>query len=602
MIRGPIIVASKEKMKPTHRTLLTLLSAALSVAFSMPTQAAADGARASKLRAPAAREAKRGPPVAAEPLPGDALYQELSGQVVYQVLLAEVALQRGDAEFASKAYADLALRTRDPKVLERTIEVAGYARRMDLAVEAARLWIEVEPSSVRAQQMLTGALVMSNQLDDLAPHLIRMLELDKEALGANLLGINRMLARVPDRKAVFRLVDKVCAPFFGIAEAHYAIAVAASSAGEPARALAEVRRTLELRPDWEMAGLLEAQLLARDSMVDAIAMLEHFVERNPNARDAELHLARALVSEKRYVDAKRHFDRLLGEYPNNPDIVYPVAILALQQNDMALAEAQLKHLLTLEFPGKSAAYFYLGQIAEDSKRDQEAAGYYSQVGAGEHYLSAQIRSAYLLVSQGKFDAARQQLRDAKVKTEPERVQLILAEAQLLREAKKTQEAFDLLDRALSQQPEQPDLLYETALLAEKLGRVEMLETHLRKLIVLKPDSAQAFNALGYSYADRNQRLPEARELIEKALKLSPGDPFILDSMGWVLYRQGDFPGALAQLERAYAQRPDPEIAAHLGEVLWMLGRQDEAQRIWREAQKQHPGSEELAGAVKKFSP
>jgi tetratricopeptide (TPR) repeat protein len=599
--RRLIIEASKEKMKHNHRTLLTLLATALAVAFSTPVLAA-DEALASKPRPPAARETKRTPPNVNELRPGDAQYQEVTGQVVYQVLLAEFALQRGNADLASKAYADLALRTRDPKVLERTVEVAGYARRMDLALEAARLWLEVEPTSTRAQQMLTGALIMSNKLDDLAPHLVRMLELDKAALGANLLGLSRMLAKNPDRQAAFRLVDKVCAPFFGVAEAHYAIATAASSAGEPARAIAEARRALELRPDWEMAGLLEAQLLARDSTGEAISALQRFVERNPNARDAELHLARALVGEKRYAEAKRHFDHLLREYPDSPEIVYPVAILALQQGDTALAEVQLKHLLTLEFPDKSVAYFYLAQIADDSKRGQEAVGYYSQVGAGEHYLPAQVRSAHLLAAQGKLDAARLQLRNAKVKTELERVQLTIAEAQLLREAKQAQEAFNLLDGALSRQPEQPDLLYESALLAEKLGRTETLETNLRKLIALKPDSAQAYNALGYSFAEHNQRLPEARELIEKALKLSPDDPFILDSMGWVLYRQGDFPGALTQLERAFAQRPDPEIAAHLGEVLWMLGRKDDARRIWRDAQKANPANEELAEAVKKFVP
>jgi Flp pilus assembly protein TadD len=179
---------------------------------------------------------------------------------------------------------------------------------------------------------------------------------------------------------------------------------------------------------------------------------------------------------------------------------------------------------------------------------------------------------------------------------------MIAEAQLLREAKRTQEAFNLLDTALSKQPEQTDLLYESALLAEKLGRMETLETYLRKLIVLKPDSAQAYNALGYSYADRNLRLPEARELIEKALKLAPDDPFILDSMGWILYRQGDLQGALVYLERAFAKRPDPEIAAHMGEVLWVLGRKDDARRAWREAQKKYPGNEELAAVVKKFAP
>jgi Flp pilus assembly protein TadD len=159
----------------------------------------------------------------------------------------------------------------------------------------------------------------------------------------------------------------------------------------------------------------------------------------------------------------------------------------------------------------------------------------------------------------------------------------------------------LLERALSTQPEQPDLLYESALLAEKLGRVELLESRLRKLIELQPENAQAYNALGYSYADRNMRLPEARQLIEKALQLAPDDPFILDSMGWVLFREGDHAGALLLLQKAYGQRSDPEIAAHIGEVLWTLGRQDEARRTLREAQKKYPANEALTAAVKKFA-
>jgi Flp pilus assembly protein TadD len=183
-----------------------------------------------------------------------------------------------------------------------------------------------------------------------------------------------------------------------------------------------------------------------------------------------------------------------------------------------------------------------------------------------------------------------------------RVQLSITEATLLRDAKQTEAALALLDQELSTQPEQPELLYESALLAEKLGRVEIMESRLRKLIELQPENAQAYNALGYSYADRNLRLPEARQLVEKALQLSPNDPFILDSMAWVLYRQGDHEGALALLQRALALRPDPEIAAHTGEVLWMLGRKEEAQRTLREAHKRDPANEVLNEAIRKFSP
>lgn len=574
-------------MKHRHRTLFTIaLAAVLALAFNAPLQAA-DAASAGKPR---------------ELQSDDKQAQELNGRVVYQVLLAEIALQRGNNELASNAYVNLAVRTRDPKVLERAVEVASYARRFDLALDAARLWLEVEPLSLRAQQMLTSVLLISNRFDELAPHLIRMLELDKAALGVNLLGLNRILARNPDRVANFRLIDKVCTPFFGVAEAHYAVAIAANMAEERSRALAEAHRALELRPSWEAAALLEAQLLTHDSASAAIVSLTRFLERNPNANDAELYLARALIGDKQYIAAKQHFEHLLQTYPDNPEIVYSVAILALQQNDIALAEMQLKRLLTLDFSDKNVAYFYLGQIADDSKHKDDAIAYYVRVGAGEHYLPAQIRSAQLLAEQGKLAEALSLIHAVQAKTPQKNVQLTITEAQLMREANQTQAAFDLLGQALSQQPSQPELLYESALLAEKLGRTEVLENYLRKLIELKPDNAQAYNALGYSFADRNLRLPEARELIEKALQLSPNDPFILDSLGWVLYRQGDLSGALGQLERAYAQRPDPEIAAHLGEVLWALGRRDDARLTLRNAQQKYPANEVLADAVKRFSP
>jgi tetratricopeptide (TPR) repeat protein len=582
-------------MKPIKTTLLC---AALALAFGLPALAEGEELAAKKPRA-TTRESRAAKPEAA---PDAKDYSELSGQVVYQVLLAEMALQRGKTEFASQAYADLAVRTRDPAILQRAIEVAGHARRLDLVLELARLWVEVEPDSQRAQQVLIGVLVMSNQLDGLAPQLIRMLEADKEALPANLLALNRMFARSPDRQAVLRLISQVCKPFFGLAEAHYAVAVAASAADQQEQALAEARQALEQRPDWEAAALLEAQILGKKSPAEAIKSLQGFLKRNPGARDAQLQLARLLVAEKRYSEARRLFEELLLAYPNNPDVVFPVAILALQENDTALAEKQLKHLVTLDFQQKSAPYYYLGQIAEEGKRSDDALAYYQQVGPGEYYLPAQVRSAAIRSRSGNLDEARKQLRAAADKSPELGVQLSIAEAALLRDAKQTEAALELLEQELGKQPEQPELLYESALLAEKLGRVELMESRLRKLIELQPDSAQAYNALGYSYADRNVRLPEARQLIEKALQLAPNDPFILDSMGWVLYRQGDLEGALGYLQRAHSQRADPEIAAHIGEVLWMLGRKEEARLTLREAQKKDPSNEVLTEAIKRFAP
>ncbi|WP_374681631.1 tetratricopeptide repeat protein [Accumulibacter sp.] len=591
-------------MKPI---ISTLLCVSLSLALGMPAQAANEAAPAEQNKATKQNKAgKRAPksalPPALAPHPEATDNSELTGQIVYQVLLAEVALQRGRSEFASQAYADLAVRTRDPGILERAIEVAGYARRFDRVLELARLWVQIEPDSKRAQQVLVGVLVLTNQLAGLAPQLINMLEADQPALPGNLLALNRMFARSPDRKAVLQLITQIGSHFPDLPEAHYAIAVAASSAGENERALAEVRQAMALRPDWQIGAMLEAQLLTRQSPAEGIASLQSFVDRNPEARDAQLHLARALVGEKRYAEAKRIFEQLLQAYPNNPDVVFPVAILALQEDDTKLAEEQLKHLITLDFPDKSAPFYYLGQIAEEGRRGDQALAYYQHVGPGEHYLPAQIRSAAILARQGKLDEARSQLHAAAAREPQMRVQMLIAEATLLRDAKQTAAALALLEHELGEQTDQPELLYESALLAERLGRLEVMESRLRRLIALQPESAQAYNALGYSYADRNTRLAEARQLIETALKLAPNDPFILDSMGWVLFRQGDLNGALSHLERAYAQRPDAEIAAHIGEVLWVLERRDEALRTWNEALKRHPDSEEIKEVLQRFAP
>ena len=575
----------------------TLLLAALTALFSQQTLAADEVTPAKKR--PPAKEAKR--PVASNPKSASEQLIDQSGQQVFQVLVAEMALQLGDTNLATKAYSDLSLRTRDPRVLERTVEIAGYARRFDIALEAAKLWLDVEPDSVRAQQMLTSMLIMSNRMDELAPTLIRMLEMDRAALGANLLGLNRMFARNEDRVAVFNLIEKVCRPFFGVPEAHYAVAIAASSAAMHERAQAEVNRALELRPEWEMAALLQAQIAARTSAAQAIAYLQAFVDRNPMARDAHLQLARALVGEKRYDEARQHFNQLLKGFPDNPDVVYPVALLALQQNDLAVAETQFNHLLTLDIPDKSIAYYYLAQIAEEKGKLDEALGLYAKVESGDQMVQARMRSAQILAGQGKLDEARKLLSEASTGSEEQSIQFAIAEAALLRKAKQPQAAFDLLDARLENLPDNAELLYETALLAERLDQLEIMERRLRRLIELQPEHGQAYNALGYSFADRGIRLPEARELIDKALALMPNDTFILDSLGWVQYRQGDLAGALATLERAYGMRDDPEIGAHLGEVLWAIGRKDDAQKLLRAAQKKHPDNEPLADAVKKFA-
>ncbi len=574
---------------------LAVLVAALAANGALAADAAP--APVAKSRAAKAERAPRAPaavPTSAAELP--------AGQVAYQVLLAEIALRRGYGDLALSVYAELALRSRDPQVLARAIEVAGFARRMDLANELAQLWVGTEPESVPARQTLVGVLIVLNRLDDLAPHLSKLLEQDKDNLGDNLSRLNRMLFRQPDKSAVLRLVQRVTQPYQGVAEAHFAVAQAALAAGDRPLAQESVRRAQELRPEWEMPVLLEAQIVSAEAPAKVVPLLERYLSRHPNAKDVRLHLARAYVGDKRFSDASAEFRRLLRDFPNSVEVVYPVAILALQQNDLDTAETQLKHLLELEFGDRNLVNYYLGQVMEARKNEAAAIDYYGQVGLSEPFLNARNRQALLLARAGKLDEARQVLQQTATMHPTERVALGQSEAQLLRDAKRYAEALEVLERLLKSNPGNAELLYDSALVADRLDKVALVEERLRQVIALQPENAHAYNALGYTFAERNMRLDEARELVARALALLPDDAFIIDSMGWVLYRQGDLAGALIQLQKAYGLRQDPEIAAHMGEVLWGLGRQDEARRVLREAARKDPDNEALAAAVKKFQP
>ena len=583
--------------------LTKLICAVLALALAGPIHAA--GEEASK-------EPAKDPAKAPERVPAKApakkrtaaqnAGEDLLARTVFQSLVGELALQRGDTNLGVSAWADLARRTRDPAVIARAVEVAAAARQYELALDLARLWLQVEPASTRARQTESSLLLLANRIDDLAPQLAGLLEQDKANAPGNLMHLNRMLSRHTDKKAVQRLVDRVATPYGDLPEAHFAMGLAAANADDLMRAQGEFKKALDQRPDWEAAELAYAQLLARASAANAIDSLNEFLARKPDAREARLTLARLLISESRYGDARAQFDRLLKDSPDSPEIIFPVAMLALQSGDAATGRAQLEKLLNSDFPDKSSVHFFLGQLDEEQKKPDLALEHFRQVTAGDQYVPARSRAARILLQQGQVEQARAMLQAARCSSTAENTQLILAEAQLLREAGRGDESYAFLEVELAKQPDNPELLYETALAAERQDKPQILEKHLRHLLKLKPDHAHALNALGYSLAERNVRLEEAQKLLGRALVLAPEDPFIMDSMGWLLYRQGKLPEALRTLETAYGIKADPEIAAHLGEVLWTSGRKDEAMRFLNNAAKQFPDSEIVAGALKKFQP
>lgn len=580
------------------RSAALLACFALAACAQPPQKPAAAPEPAAAAKPPLPKVVTRAPQQREAPLPA----VELSEAILFKLTLAEIAAQRGQPHVAVPAFLEVARETRDPRVARRATEIAWNARFLPAALEAATLWLQADPESTRARQTVIALLVNQSRLDDALPHLEKSLSSDPDNAGQNFLQLYSLLSGHKDKAAIQRLVGSLASRYPQVPEASLALAQAAWNADDVATALKSSREALKLRPGWELAALFQAQALQRGSVDDALAFLGDFINAHPGARDARLNYARLLVRAQRYPEARKQFEVLLGEAPNNAEIAMAVATLSMQAKDYAAADVQLRRALEIGAKDPDMVRMYLGQVNEELKRVDEALKWYSSITHGAQYIPAQARYAGVLAKQGRLEDARRHLRGISAGDARQRAQLTLAEAGLLREAQAYQEAFDFLAEAVARTPDSVDLLYDHAMAAEKVNRLDVLEANLRRVIEMQPDHAHAYNALGYTLADRNQRLPEARTLIETAHKLAPNDPFILDSLGWVLFRQGENEAALGHLRRAYEMRPDGEIAAHLGEVLWVLGRQAEAQKVWAEALRGQPGNEVLQGTIKRLSP
>ncbi len=536
---------------------------------------------------------------APQPAPGPA--QELTAETLYQFLLAEIAGARGELGLSVQAYLEVAKRTRDPRIARRAAEIALYARNIEGATQAARIWLEAEPESEEARRLLAGMLASNdNRLGDIQSHLARVLADNPERIGEHLMELNRALQRISDKDAIVRIVNRLTEPYLQHPEAHFARAQAAAVAEDPLEGLAAIDGALALHPDWEPAVLLKTQLLQQaNSGREALRLIDAFLGQRPDSRNARLTRARLLVAQQQFEEARSEFRTLLDGAPDDRDLNYAVALLSAQLNDLDDAERLFTAALEAGHPDASAIRLNLAQIAERRNDIDAALAHYAAIGGSEHALQARVRAAQLLARNGRLDEARAQLREPDADTET-RKRLILAETQLLRDNGAPEAAFALLDEALLEHVDDHDLLYESAMVAERLDRIDVMEGRLRKLIALDPEHAHAYNALGYTLADRGLRLEEAEALILRALQLMPDDPFILDSLGWVLFRRGDNEEALEHLERAYAIRADPEIAAHLGEVLWALERHHEANAIWDDALAEHPDHRPLQDTIRRL--
>jgi Flp pilus assembly protein TadD len=524
----------------------------------------------------------------------------LTNQILYQYLVAEIAGQRGDLKLASEAYLDLAKQTRDPRIAKRATEVAVYAQQSQAAESASKLWLDLDPESAHARQAAAAILLNGGKLDDAKPYLQQLLKANAANAGAEFIRMSALLDKQSDKAAVYGLLQELAQDYPNVPEAQLVLAQAAARANQFDAALQALDKTDKLKASWEPAAMLRMEILGRDGRPEGALFAQEFLKQNPDARELRLAYARMLLKQGQFVASREQFQLLAKAVPSSAEMQVAIGLISLQLGEMDVAQVAFKSAMDLNYADSSLLRLYLGQIAEAKNKLDEAKTWYASVPVGESYITAQSRYAGIIAKQQGVAKARAYLQQVKVSNEAERIQLIQAEVDLLRNAKDVAGVYALLTKALAAHPGSTDLLYDHAMAAEQVGQLDVVEKDLRQLLKLQPNHVQALNALGYTWADHNVRLAEALTLLQQALKLSPNDPFVLDSMGWLQYRLGNFKDAVDYLQRAYSQRRDPEIAAHLGEVMWAQGQHDAARQVWQDSLKEAPENTSLLAVMAKY--
>ncbi len=551
------------------------------------------------------------PAAATPPAPPAPQNSALDDRLFFQLLMGELALTQGDFGTAYTWLVDAARRTRDDGLFRRSIDVAIQARNGDQALQAARAWRLARPDNLEPLRLQVQLLMGTGRAAEVTEPLRSLLEQTPLGERAGLISaLPRFLQRAGDAAGVARLMDEVLQPHRDRPETAVATRVAQgrawAEAKDSTRALALAREAQALELAAPGPALLAMELMRERPEAEAL------VQAHLAAPGAEPALrqayARVLTSQQRYADAIGQLEQAVKAQPQEAGPYLTLGALHLELKHAAEGEAALKRFVELATPpaGQPAAgedgqpddrleqaWLMLAQAAEMRGDFKAAEAWLARIADPDRALDVQTRRATILAREGRVREARALIRALPERDADEARAKLSAEAGMLREVKRWKEAYEVLGQAVQRFADDTELLYEQAMMAEKLDRAAEMERLLRRVIALKPDNAHAHNALGYSLADRGQRLPEARALIARALELAPGDPFITDSLGWVEFRLGNKDEALRLLRQAYAARPDTEIGAHLGEVLWALGQRDEARRIWRESKGRDAANEVL---------
>jgi tetratricopeptide (TPR) repeat protein len=593
------------------------------------TGTAAPAASPETARAPSAAAGAGAQIAPAGPAPA----VELTSELLFRLIFAEIAVQRGELGPAYGEFMKVAEQTRDPRLARRAVEVALAARAVPQALEAAQLWHRLDPADAEADQTESSLLVASGRYAKARPMLERQIAAAPNPLEI-LDRLQRVLAHAPEAARGLDLLEALARRYLDAPEtafeANVIVARGARAAGDAAAAIRHARAAAGLRPDSESAVLSVAQLLVEGvarpgpagadagadnaagpnptslaTHAEAGALLARFLAAHPASGEVRQFYARLLVGDGRLDEAQAQFEEVLRREPRSLDALFALGVLALESERYADARGYFERYLDALGPSSERdldlVHLNMARVAEGQHRFEEALEWLRKVHGPDQMEVAREREAFILGRMNRVDEGLQLLHQQPGGTPEERTQRVLVEGQLLRDAHRYQESFALLDKALAANPDDTSLLYESAMSAERMDRIDVMETRLRRVLQLRPDYAHAYNALGYSLADRNIRLQEAYQLIDHALHLAPDDGFIVDSMGWVQFRLGNLPAAREALTRAFHLKADPDVAAHLAEVLWASGDRSGARELLLDAQKRDGDSDTLRETLQRLN-
>ncbi|NMM06942.1 tetratricopeptide repeat protein [Polaromonas sp.] len=542
----------------------------------------------------------------------------LDSALFYQLLVGELTLQDGEPAEGFALMLDAARKTRDAQLYQRASDIALQSRSGNSALQAAQAWAKDQPTSREANRYVLQILIALNRIAETAAPLQTEIKLAPETERiAVLTSLPRIYARVEDKKLASSVVEEALGAYLtnpaSASAAWTTVGRMRLAAADNAGALEAAKRGLaapKLADSHSEGPLMVALELMDPKLPEAESLVRKYLENNPKAvPEIRMGYARALLDAQRYAEAGAQLQMVTREKPDYPEAWLVLGSLQLQESQLAAAQTSLERYVALaqsQAPqeestrGLAQAYLSLSQLAEKRKDYAAAENWLNKIENASVLAMAQTRRASILASQGKLEQGRQLIRQLPEKEPADARMKLNAEVSLLREFKQYPLARDLLAQALIKTPDEPELLYDQAMVVEKLGSLEEMERLLRQVIKLKPDYHHAYNALGYSLADRSVRLPEAKALIQKAVEFAPADPFIKDSLGWVEFRMGNKAEAVQIFEAAYKAKPDAEIAAHFGEVLWSMGQRERAVSIWKEARLINPDNETLLETLKRL--